>query len=62
MRIAGRPGNRGDTNVWALAPDGGILGHARWVGDDRVLRCAAGEGAACCGTWPPRARSAWWWW
>jgi hypothetical protein len=43
IQISGRPGRRGDTNVWAIEGQGTILGHARWVGDDWILQCAAGQ-------------------
>lgn len=43
LHIAGEPGQRGDTSVWMLSPAGRSRGHARWVGDARILRCPQGE-------------------
>lgn len=42
VQIKGAPGNSGATNVWAVNPQNRILGHARWEGSERILRCAQG--------------------
>lgn len=43
LRIAGEPGQRGDTNVWALGPGDSHRGHADWVGDEHLLYTGPAE-------------------